>query len=373
MGPHHERKVLTVDSETRAARDRLAHVADLTTDGGFPRVSVDLARHATLFGAEEVMNTIDRHDELVRGLLAPDIRTVLAALDRQSDQIIVTDAVPTEAEAGDPRHPHDRRGELMNPQPDPTPDESAAAVTAFLAGRDEYRASLRPGARSAVGDVITAAIHTANIEVHQGATSFELDTTELRESHLRGLLRLLGGAREKVDSLTDRVITAEENSQDTADLEAENAELRRQLADAPTTNAAIERLREWVPDYEVGATHVAMPVATARKLLDEASSSPREREREYDLHRVTMVATSDGTVRPQHVEHIPACDALRYGVQCHFDHLVVDQGRGWPQEPGVYVAYVNPIREPCLRYDRIGSAPGEASPATPDRETEATP
>lgn len=185
----------------------------------------------------------------------------------------------------------------MNPQPDPTPDESAAAVTAFLAARDEYRASLRPGAPYAISDVITAAIHTANIEVNQGATSFELDTTELRESHLRALLRALG----------------------------------------------------------------------------EALGPLREREREYDLHRVTMVAASDGTVRPQHVEHIPACDALRYGVQCHFDHLVVDQGRGWPQEPGVYVAYVNPIREPCLRYDRIGSAPGEASPAIPDRETEATP
>lgn len=48
---------------------------------------------------------------------------------------------------------------------------------------------------------------------------------------------------------------------------AEAEELRRQLADTPTTKAAIAQLREWVPDYDPGATHVAMPVATVRKLL----------------------------------------------------------------------------------------------------------
>lgn len=48
---------------------------------------------------------------------------------------------------------------------------------------------------------------------------------------------------------------------------AEAEELRRQLADTPTTQAAIAQLRAWVPDYDPGATHVAMPVATARKLL----------------------------------------------------------------------------------------------------------
>lgn len=47
----------------------------------------------------------------------------------------------------------------------------------------------------------------------------------------------------------------------------EAEELRRQLADTPTTQAAIAQLRAWVPDYDPGATHVAMPVATARKLL----------------------------------------------------------------------------------------------------------
>ena len=38
-------------------------------------------------------------------------------------------------------------------------------------------------------------------------------------------------------------------------------------ANRPATKAAIAQLREWVPDYDPGATHVAMPVATARKLL----------------------------------------------------------------------------------------------------------
>lgn len=96
---------------------------------------------------------------------------------------------------------------------------------------------------------------------------------------------------------------------------------------------------------------------TLLRLLDQVLPQ----DREYDLHRVTMVATSDGTVRPDHVEHTPACDRLRYGAQCHFDHLVIDQGRGWPEGSGMYVAYVSPIREPCLRYARIGSVPGEAA------------
>lgn len=74
--------------------------------------------------------------------------------------------------------------------------------------------------------------------------------------------------RAKLDQLAKRVIAAEEKNQDDAELARENADLRRQLADAPTSEAAAAKLREWVPDYEVGATHVAMPVATARKLLD---------------------------------------------------------------------------------------------------------
>ncbi len=55
-----------------------------------------------------------------------------------------------------------------------------------------------------------------------------------------------------------------------------HADLRRQLADAPTSEAAVAKLREWVPDYEAGATHVAMPVATARKLRDRIEAAEAE-------------------------------------------------------------------------------------------------
>lgn len=70
-----------------------------------------------------------------------------------------------------------------------------------------------------------------------------------------------------VGKLTDRVIAAEDHQYDAAELARENTELRRQLADTPSTEAAIGKLREWIPDYEAGDTHVAMPTATARKLL----------------------------------------------------------------------------------------------------------
>lgn len=96
------------------------------------------------------------------------------------------------------------------------------------------------------------------------------------EADRRTLLRLLDAARGeladavgKIDRLAIRTIAAEERVQDDADLRAENAELRRQLADTPTTEAAIAKLREWAPDYAAGATHVAMPVVMARRLLDE--------------------------------------------------------------------------------------------------------
>lgn len=71
----------------------------------------------------------------------------------------------------------------------------------------------------------------------------------------------------RIAELTDRVIAAESSNVAAADLARENAELRKQLAAAPTTEAAVAQLREWVPDYQIGATHVAMPVAMAWKLL----------------------------------------------------------------------------------------------------------
>ncbi len=73
--------------------------------------------------------------------------------------------------------------------------------------------------------------------------------------------------RARVEDLIDRVITAETGRTDAADLQRELDELRRTWADIPTTEDAIAKLREWVPDYEVGAAMVAMPVAMARKLL----------------------------------------------------------------------------------------------------------
>lgn len=85
----------------------------------------------------------------------------------------------------------------------------------------------------------------------------------------------LGPGSGNLDTDTaDRRLLLRMYDQDIAELDAENAELRRALADTPTTEAAIAKLREWVPDYEVdeagmGASYVAMPVATARRLLDE--------------------------------------------------------------------------------------------------------
>lgn len=106
------------------------------------------------------------------------------------------------------------------------------------------------------------------------------------EDDRRTLLRLLDATREeladalgRIDRLTGRVVTAETGRTDAADLQRELDEMRRAWADTPTTVDAIAKLREWVPDYEIGASMVAMPVAMARKLLAaladaEAAATP---------------------------------------------------------------------------------------------------
>jgi hypothetical protein len=84
--------------------------------------------------------------------------------------------------------------------------------------------------------------------------------------------------RARIEELTDRVIAAETGRVDAADLQRENTELRRALADTPTTEAAIGRLREWCPDYDPGASYVAMPVTMARKLLAKLDRLTADRE-----------------------------------------------------------------------------------------------
>jgi plasmid stabilization system protein ParE len=100
----------------------------------------------------------------------------------------------------------------------------------------------------------------------------------LTPSDLRAIATGNAELRARLDQLTDRVVTAEEKNQDDTGLARENTELRRQLADTPTSEAAVAKLREWVPDYEAGASHIAMPVATARKLLDVVDRAENARD-----------------------------------------------------------------------------------------------
>lgn len=88
--------------------------------------------------------------------------------------------------------------------------------------------------------------------------------------------------RTKVRELSQRVIDAESKNQDDEALKRENAELRRQLAEFPTTRAAIEKLREWAPEYNPGATHVMMAVAMARKLLAAIEEANAQRDAVLD-------------------------------------------------------------------------------------------
>lgn len=75
--------------------------------------------------------------------------------------------------------------------------------------------------------------------------------------------------RALVDQLSVRVIAAEDNRADAADLKAENADLRKALAGTTSTPEAVTQLRAWVPDYCDGASYVAMPAVMAKKLLAE--------------------------------------------------------------------------------------------------------
>jgi hypothetical protein len=75
---------------------------------------------------------------------------------------------------------------------------------------------------------------------------------------------------------------------------------------------------------------------------------------EQHTHLIEMTQAPDGTIRLEHVEHPSACDP---SVHCHFEHLSVHQGRGYPDDPGSYVVTVHPVREPCLRYTRLEADP----------------
>jgi hypothetical protein len=79
--------------------------------------------------------------------------------------------------------------------------------------------------------------------------------------------------RAKIAELTDRVIAESTNRVDAADLQRENNELRKLLAEGATSDAAIAKLREWTAGshhtYEPGAIQIAMPVTMACKIIDE--------------------------------------------------------------------------------------------------------
>lgn len=71
----------------------------------------------------------------------------------------------------------------------------------------------------------------------------------------------------RIAELEGRVLADIDAKGDAEDLRRQNASLREACAGTDTTEGAIAKLREWVPNYEVGAGFVAMPVAMAQKLL----------------------------------------------------------------------------------------------------------
>lgn len=94
----------------------------------------------------------------------------------------------------------------------------------------------------------------------------------------------------EVEKLTDRVIAAETNRVDAADLKRENDDLRATMAEV-TSETAIAKLREWTADglhpYAPGAPYIAMPVANACKVIGEIdalqSSGDQGATREHTL------------------------------------------------------------------------------------------
>lgn len=127
-----------------------------------------------------------------------------------------------------------------------------------------------------IGEIRARDEHAAPLCAYRQPDGTVSSTFSAEQEDRRTLLRLLDATREeladalgRIDTLTDRVITTETARTDAADLQRELDEMRRVWADTPTTEAAVAKLREWVPDYEDGAMMVAMPVATARRLLGE--------------------------------------------------------------------------------------------------------
>jgi hypothetical protein len=99
--------------------------------------------------------------------------------------------------------------------------------------------------------------------------------------------------RAKINELTDRVIAESTNRVDAGDLKRENADLRKRLAEAPTGEAAVAKLREWNAsagfgkEWITGDAFVAMSTAMASKIIDEIGALESSRDqaatREHDL------------------------------------------------------------------------------------------
>jgi hypothetical protein len=101
----------------------------------------------------------------------------------------------------------------------------------------------------------------------------------------------------RVTELEDRVIATGWDKTDAEDLRRENSDLRRMLADAPTSEAAIAKLREWSshsgPDreWQPGAMQIAMPAAMASKILNEIdglAAELAETRADRELFRSTL-------------------------------------------------------------------------------------
>lgn len=107
----------------------------------------------------------------------------------------------------------------------------------------------------------------------KGARSIGLGSANVTVHALETAIAENEELRKRVEELTDRVIAESTNRVDAGDLQRENTELRKLLADAPTSEAAIAKLREWSAssghEYGPGAVYIAMSVAMARKILDE--------------------------------------------------------------------------------------------------------
>lgn len=187
--------------------------------------------------------------------------------------------------------------------------------------------------------------------------------------HRADLLAEVDRLLAEVEKLTDRVIAAETNRVDAADLQRENDELRRALAET-TSEAAIAKLREWtaggVHPYEPGASYVAMPTAMACKIADEIDALTRQRNAAAAAaDRIANRAIYLRAERNQARAHLHRL-VDHQDDECQFDHHGTCQahfvGGSEPGKCGVVEA----------RQFLAEAEPEAAAPATPETLAESS-